>query len=165
MLKMSHAALIAISGLVWFAVGCFLLPLGLNFLVASLLKENLATLSHPLLDLLAPIAGGVEPAALILIVLGLLIGFFKARYIFSKTVDKSVERILSMPNPTSLTKIYTMKYYILLGSMAFIGFVVKLAPLDVRGLVDVTVGAALINGAMLYFRAAFNAYRHSQVTA
>ncbi len=33
MLKMSHKALIIFSGLIWLAVGCFLLPLGLNFLI------------------------------------------------------------------------------------------------------------------------------------
>lgn len=161
MLKLSHTTLIILSGLVWLAVGCFLLPLGLNFIVSAILKDNLLTHSRPILDTLAPLVDGLEPAALVLIALALLVGYFKGRYVFKKTVDQSVSRILSMPNPAPLHHLYTMKYYILLGAMVFLGFIVRYMPLDVRGFVDVTIGAALINGAMLYFRAAFNAYQRA----
>lgn len=155
MFKVSHTVLIVLSGLIWLAIGCFLLPLGLNFIVGALLKENFATQSHPILTAMAPFVGGGESAALIWIALALAIGFFKGRFVFGKTVQRSVNRILSLPNPVHLSKIYPWQYYLLLSSMILLGFLVKFLPLDIRGGVDVIIGSALINGAMLYFRQAF----------
>ncbi len=154
MFKVSHSTLIFLSGFAWLAIGCFLLPLGLNFIVASLLKENAAQ-PHPILYFLAPYAGGLDAAALVLIACALLIGFLKGRTVFSKSVKRSVSRILTLPNPAPLSKIYTPSYYLLLGSMVLLGVLVRYTPLDVRGAVDVIVGSALINGAMLYFRQAW----------
>lgn len=157
MFKVSHTVLIALSGLIWLAIGCFLLPMGLNFIVESLLQENYATQSHPVLTALAPFVGGGESAALMWIALALAIGFFKGRIVFGKTVQRSVNRILSLPNPVHLSKIYPWQYYLLLGSMVLLGVLVRFLPLDIRGGVDVIIGSALINGAMLYFRQAFAA--------
>lgn len=156
MFKVSHATLIFLSGFVWLAVGCFLLPLGLNFVVDALLKEN-ANQSLPILNFLTPYAGSRDGAALIWIAITLFIGFLKGRRVFAKSVKRSVERILSLPNPASLSKIYTPSYYLLLGSMVLLGVVVRFTTLDIRGGVDIAVGAALINGAVLYFRQAWMA--------
>ena len=110
----------------------------------------------PLLHSIAPYFGGKEQTATILIALGLLIGFFKGRFILGKSAKRGVERICSFPNPTSLSNIYSAKYYILLGGMVGLGMSIKFLglPNDIRGLVDVAIGAALINGAMIYFRSA-----------
>lgn len=154
MLKFSHATLVALSGLVWLVVGCFLLPLGLNFVVGALLRENAAQ-PHPVLNFFAPYVGGLDQAALVWIVLMLIVGFIKGRKVFAKSVHRSVKRIASLPNPASLGKIYTPGYYLLLGSMVLLGVLVRYTTLDIRGGVDIAVGAALINGAMLYFREAW----------
>jgi len=156
MFKVSHTTLIFLSGLVWLIVGSVLLPLGLNFIVSALLIEN-AHLSHPVLDILAPYAGGLESAALIWITICLMLGFLKGRRIFSKSVTRSVNYISTLPNPAPLSKIYTPAYYLLLGSMILLGFIVRYFPQDVRGGVDVVVGCALINGAVLYFKQAWAA--------
>ena len=158
MFKMSHAALIFLSGFVWLAVGCFLLPLGLNFVVGALLKENAAQ-PHPVLHFLASYVGGMDAAAIAWIAITLMIGFFKGRRVFSKSVNRSVNRIFTLPNPVSLSKIYTPSYYLLLGSMILLGVLVRFTPQDIRGGVDIAVGSALINGAMLYFRQAWLARR------
>lgn len=158
MFKVSHATLIFLSGFVWLTVGCFLLPLGLNFIVDALLVEN-ANQSYPVLKFLSPYVGGLDTAALLWISFSLMIGFIKGRRVFSKSVNRSVNRILSLPNPSSLSKMYTPAYYILLGSMVLLGVLVRFAPLDIRGGVDVAVGSALINGAVLYFRQAWLARR------
>lgn len=159
MFKVKHSTLVFLSGLIWLAIGCFLLPLGLNFVVESVLQEN-HSLPHPVLRFLAPYAGGLEPAILVWIACGLLIGFFKGRYVFAKTVQRSVDRILSLPNPVSISKIYTPKYYLLLSSMVLLGVLVRFAPLDIRGGIDIMIGAALINGAMLYFRQAWAIHQY-----
>jgi hypothetical protein len=155
MIKVSHTRLIFLSGGIWLAIGLFLFFMGLNFLVESILKEHLITMNRPLLDSVAYYVGGRDTALLLLIFSGLLIGFVKGRFIFGKTVEKSVNRILSLPNPTSLGKIYPKQYYLLLGAMFLLGFLVKFAPLDIRGEIDLIIGFALLNGACLYFYRAF----------
>lgn len=164
MFKLSHTSLVFIAGVVWLAIGAMLLPMGLNFLIESILKENLLTLNRPILDTFAPFLGGLDSVVLVLISICLIIGYFKGRYVLAKTVRKSVERIMLLPNPSSLAQIYAKKYYLLLAFMMLLGFIAKLMPMDVRGAVDVTIGAALINGAMLYFRYAFQLYRSKNET-
>lgn len=155
MLKLSHSAMIILSGVIWLAIGCMLLSLGLNFIVGSILKENLVTLNRPIIDFFASFTGGPDQGALLLIAIALLIGFAKGKFIFTKTVNRTVTRIRSLPNPAPLTQIYAKGYYILLGVMFFLGYVVRFLPLDVRGGVDVIIGSALLNGSMLYFRQAY----------
>lgn len=155
MLKVSHTTLIVLSGLVWLVIGCTLLSVGLNFIVESILRDNLLTLQRPILDRLAPYAGGLDSAVLAWMTFCLLIGYMKGRYVFAKSVQRSVDRILTLPNPVSLSQIYTRKYYMLLGAMVFLGVLFRLTPLDIRGGVDMTIGAALMTGAILYFRNAF----------
>lgn len=155
MFKARHSTLLFISGLIWLIIGCILLPLGLNFVVESILIENFHVGSRPVLDFIAPFSGGVDQAALLLIACALGIGFLKGKYVFSKSVDRGVKRILTFPNPESVLKIYSGPYLILLGSMFFLGFIVKFLPLDIRGGVDVIIGSALINGSVLYFRRAW----------
>ena len=130
------------------------MPLGINFIVESLLQEN-AHLPHPILNFLSPYVGGIEPAALVWIAFALFIGFLKGRRVLSKSVDRSVNRILTLPNPASLGKIYTPGYYALLGSMVALGILVRYTTQDIRGGIDIAIGSALINGAMLYFRRAW----------
>jgi hypothetical protein len=158
MCKVSHKALIIFSGLIWLAVGSFLLPLGLNFLLQAVENIHLqAGNDYPLLNLFASLASGSENGVIVLIVIGMLIGYAKGRYVLGKSAIAGVERIRSFPNPTSFGNIYSAKYYILLGAMVGLGMSMKYIGLsaDVRGVIDVAIGAALINGAMIYFRLAF----------
>lgn len=155
MFRFRHKTLIFISGMIWLTVGAFLLPLGLHFIVDSAQKSLiLHQNSLPLLNFFAGWTGGFEQAAMFVVALALMIGFFKGRYVISKSVNRLVNRIRSFPEPTPLSRIYSPPYYILLSSMILIGVGIKYlgVPYDIRGMVDVAIGAALINGAMLYFR-------------
>lgn len=154
MFKISHTVMITLSGLIWLAIGVMLLSLGLNFIVDSILKDSVASMHRPLLDIFGSLAGGYEQAAILVIALALLIGFAKGRFVFAKTVGKTVARILALPNPAPLSQIYTKGYYILLAGMVFLGFLVRFFPFDIRGFIDVIIGSALINGSLLYFRQA-----------
>lgn len=152
MFKLSHTTLIMISGCIWLAVGCFLMPLGLKLLLSAVEEP---TGSYPIIEGLSGIID-VNQAVVVLIALGLFIGHFKGKYVLGKSVRRGVARILSLPNPTQLSKIYDLKYYILLGSMVALGMSIKYfgIPNDIRGFIDVAIGAALINGALIYFRIA-----------
>lgn len=150
-MKFSHNVLISLSGLLWLLVGFYLMPLGIQFLIES--AQDGGDRFY-LLNFLHGMGVSLESSALVLIALGLAIGYGKSRAVLSKTVQKGVQHIRSLPVKASLTAVYTPKYLVLLAFMMGLGFSMKYfaVPLDIRGLVDVAVASALINGAMMYFR-------------
>lgn len=153
MLKLSHNALIIVSGLLWFAIGTMLLTIGVNLLVKAL--EEPASY-HPLFTFAYPYFGDLQSVCIIVLVVALIVGFFKGRVALGRSAKKVVARIRSLPNPTPIYTIYSKGYYILLASMIGLGLSIKYfgLPDDVRGFIDVAIGAALINGGSTYFRIA-----------
>jgi hypothetical protein len=154
-MQLSKRAWITISGMIWFIVGIGLLTLGLNFIVFKAQVETQETTS--LIAKIAPMAGGREKAAMTLIVIGLILGFIKGRFVLIKTVRRVVERILALPLPIKISEVYSKNYLMLIGSMILLGLSMKWLgfPSEVRGLIDVAIGSALMNGAVAYFRLAF----------
>jgi hypothetical protein len=146
-----------LSGLVWLTVGVSLLMMGLNFLMEGANAEVTSADSFPLLNSMRGVLGSVEQGVVVLVALGLIIGYFKGKFVLGKSAKQGIARIQSFSNPTALSNIYSAKYYVLLGIMIGLGMSMKHLgiPADVRGLVDVAVGSALINGSMYYFRACF----------
>lgn len=140
-----------ISGLIWLAVGIFLFSMGVRLLTAHL---NGGTDSTPLLNLVSPYFGGAEQATVVLIAIALYIGFLKGKHVLGKSARQGIQRLQTLPDPVSITKIYSAKYYILLGLMIGLGMSLKYTgiPSDVRGFIDLAVGTALIQGAIIYFR-------------
>jgi len=152
---MSHRKWIAFSGFIWLFVGMMLLYKGL-----SLIAEG-ASRSSSLCSSMASLFGSPQQAGTALIACGLFIGFLKGRLVLSKTVKRVAYRILSLPLPIRFSSVYAPSYWILIGSMVGLGLTLRFLPIpiDLRGLIDTAVGSALINGAMLYFRAARGALR------
>lgn len=153
-MNFKHSTLITLSGLVWLAVGTSLLSLGLNLLLSGTQTGQLLTNPYPWLEGLAPILGSLEYAAVILIALGLFIGYFKGRYVLAKSAEKGVVHIRSLPAPAPLHKMYSIKNYVLIALMMGLGMSIKALgiPSDIRGFIDIAVGAALIQGAVAYFK-------------
>lgn len=151
-MKLNHVSAIFLSGVLWLAMGTYLLMLGIHFIIQTAQSAPGGTRS--LITVFSPLAGNREQAALLLIVLGLFLGFIKGRYILAKTVRRVVYRITSLAPPLTLTRIYGIRYLALLGIMAALGMGLKwfAVPLEVRGLIDVAIGSALIQGALVYFR-------------
>lgn len=147
---MKHRAWIAFSGFLWFAIGVSLLYKGLHFISQGTFETN--TLSFRLQG----IFGSQQQASTVLIAAGLIIGYLKAKFVLSKTVQRVVTRIASLPLPIRFKDAYSPAYWILILCMVAIGLSFRFLPipLDLRGAVDVAIGSALVNGAMLYFRAA-----------
>ncbi|MBF5059950.1 hypothetical protein [Candidatus Neptunochlamydia vexilliferae] len=157
-MKLSHRNAILFSGLLWFGVGILLLTKGIGYLVEG--GNAVLAGTHQgfsLIQQMGRFSNDPKQGALILICLALLVGFFKGRVVLKKTVNRIVNRIRSYPSPISLKEMYPKSYFFLIGGMMGMGMVFKFLslPLDVKGFVDFTIGAALINGAMLYLRAAF----------
>jgi len=125
-------------------MGAFLLSKGLQLIAVAAFRADTfcARFSNP------------QQVATCLIAVGLLLGFIKGRFVLSKTVARVVERILSLSLPIRLGDVYAKSYYFLILGMMGLGLFMRFAPIwqDIRGLIDIAVGSALINGAMLYFR-------------
>lgn len=151
-MRFRHVPVIVFSGFVWFGMGLFLMTKGLGFIVTTAHIPEIGASS--LLKQVASLMGGFEQGALLLIAISLLIGFMKGKFVLSKSVERVVTRILSMPSPIPFTKIYAPQYYILILSMVALGISLRWLPipLDIRGCVDVAIGSALMNGSLLYFR-------------
>ena len=154
-MKLSHAALIFLSGIVWLIIGSFLLPLGLRLMMAGA-HGTAQGEYYPILSFLSAYTGDAEQAALLVTAICLFIGYLKGKKVLAKSVHRSVRRIEGFSNPTSLANIYSGGYYLLFASMIGLGFLIKFFGLshDIRGAVDIAVGAALINGAVLFFKEA-----------
>ena len=128
---MKHRSWIALSGMIWAVIGTMLLYKGLSFL--SQIDHAQATWW---------------------IGAGLIIGFVKGRLVLSKTVARMCAHIEALPMPIQMATVYPKSYWLLLAGMMGLGFLMRFIPTEFRGCVDVAVGSALVNGAMLYFRRA-----------
>lgn len=156
---------IAISGVIWFIVGMGLLTLGLNFIIHKAQVDVEETTS--LIALLSPVAGGREKAAMAVMAIGLLLGFIKGRFVLIKTVRRLVKKILVLEAPIRFSEVYGPSYLLLVGSMISLGLGMKWLgiPMEIRGLIDVAVGSALINGASAYFRAALAIHKQLKASS
>jgi hypothetical protein len=150
--KMSARKWIVISGLSWLVIGSYLMFKGLKWITLAMALPE----TPGLLRWFVSLAGSLQQGALLLICLGLLIGFIKGRMVLSKSVNRIVKHLRELKEPIQFSNAYDKKYYIILGSMMGLGLLFRFLPIpfDIRGAIDVTIGSALINGAMLYFREA-----------
>lgn len=157
-MKLTARKAILFSGILWMVIGILLLFKGISYL--SLAGNAVISGTHQGFSLIKKITEytkSPEQSALIIICIALFIGFFKGRVVFKRTVNRVTARIRSQKEPISFRKIYSIGYVILIIGMMGLGMVFKYLPLplDVKGLLDFAIGFALINGALLYFRAAF----------
>ena len=140
-----------ISTITWLGIGIMLLMKGLRLTVAAAEQPAGTT---PLLKALVSFTGNPRQGSLLIICLGLFIGFIKGRTILAKTVSRIADRINQHSEGLSLQQAYDKKYWIILGLMMGIGVLFRVLPIpqDIHGGIDVAIGSALINGAMLYLR-------------
>lgn len=142
------------SGLLWLVAGGWLLYKGLRLIAEAAFQPG------SLCDSMQGTLGSAQQAASLYIAIGLLIGFLKARFVFVKTVRRVVSRIAALPLPISFSQAYAPSYWMLIGGMMALGMGFRFLPIpiDVRGMIDVAIGSALVHGAFFYFRAARTLY-------
>ena len=146
-MKISHSKAITLSGLTWFGIGVLLIYKGLQFITQA---------EGKLIDFLASMAGNHQQGALFLVVIALFIGFLKGRFVLSKTVKRVVGHMMTFASPIKVSQMYKKSYFFLIGGMMLLGMTFKYVPIgmDIRGLIDLAVGSALVNGSLLYFKRA-----------
>ncbi len=149
-MKVGRNTAIAFSGILWMGVGILLLVKGFSLVLSPGVGER----SGFLFFYAKKLAGNSQQAALLLICLGLFLGFLKGKMILSKTAKRVIQKIQDLPSPAPFFSLYSKSYLLLLASMMMLGFVFKWVPLsfDIKAVVDVAVGSALTNGASFYFR-------------
>jgi hypothetical protein len=149
-MRFGHKSLIGISGLLWFAVGLFLLIKGLLLITHAAYAVSL----QGWIGSLAATFGDRQKAALCLVSIGLIIGFIKGRFVLAKSAGRMVAKIRSHEQPVAWSKVYTWREALLIGLMMCLGMGLRASGLspDIRGTVDVAIGSALIHGALFYFR-------------
>lgn len=149
-MKIGRNAAIIMSGLTWIGIGVLLLTKGFSLILSSVSIGQAAVL----LPHLQVVAGGFQQAALILVGIGLFVGFLKGRLVLEKSASRIITRIVSLPNPCSLSSVYSRSYLILIASMMGLGMGLRWIPIpyDLKGVIDVAIGSALINGSAFYFR-------------
>ena len=150
MVHLSHKTLMLIAGVLWLAIGLYLMPLGLRYLEACLTNPGYT----PLLALLQGFVSSPDYALVFIIAVALVIGQMKGRVILSKSANREVTRIRSLPDPSPLLHLFSGRFYLLMVIMMSLGMAMTLfsVPLDIRGLIDVIVGVALIQGSLVYLR-------------
>lgn len=141
---------IVVSGFSWLLIGVYLMFKGLNWMTLAMMQQE----TPAVLLWLKELAGSLQQGALVLICLSLLVGFIKGRMVLSKTVNRIADRLLLQQEPIPFAKAYDRKYYVILATMMGLGLLFRFLPIafDIRGAIDVTIGSALMNGSMLYFR-------------
>lgn len=149
MKSISLKSLFWLSALTWILVGIFLLSLG-----ARLLTNENPSAYFSLVEYFSGVLGDKGNAITLLTVLGLFVGYFKGRYVLKNTVHKQVRRLKGIQRPLHLGDLYTKKYLLLIGLMISLGFILRALPIhpDVRGVIDLAIGAALLFGASNYLR-------------
>ncbi len=152
MLKAQHKTLVILAGTVWLIGGLILLPLGVTLIMQAIQQPG------PILSWLVAHMGAIEDSAAVIIALSLFVGFMKGRFVLAKSAQRVVNRIYSLPAPASIFQIYSLPFYGLIASMILLGMLVRFigAAPEIRGIVDIAIGAALVNGSMHYYRIAFS---------
>jgi len=134
---MKHWMFIVLVGLLWMSVGIFLFIKGAIFIKCA----NLSFIKATLLSFLA-----------------FSIGLLKGHFLLRKVVKRIVDRILNLPMPISIFKVYDKKFYILIFLMVMFGAVLNYLspPFIIRGTLDLAIGVALIKGATNCFILGFS---------
>jgi hypothetical protein len=132
------------------------MSLGIHFILEGFSGTNLIDTENrfSILKLMEHFVSDKVHGVILVVTKALMLGYLKGKIVLSKSVDRQINRISTLPNPASLKQIYSKGYYLLIAGMILLGISLRFLPItvDTRGAIDLCIGSALINGAMLYFR-------------
>lgn len=160
MLKLPYKSLVILGGIVWFAIGLMLFSIGTNLFITGVkvVEEGVITSSaYSWMQGLANFTGKAEVAAAILFACSTCIGYFKGRYVLIRSAKRTIDRLKSLSMPAPIYQLYSPPYYLLLAVMVGFGLSIKYLGItgEVRAIIDVAIGTALLSGSLEYFRCAF----------
>ena len=159
MIRIRRGGYIFFCGFIWLLIGFFLLVLGSKYILYSALLDGFDPSMNNFIKNLAVVTKGNEQAGVFLICIGLLIGYIIGKKSFSKSVAKIIDRVDNhCLDKYSLFKIYSVRYWIILITFLFICLYLQFYEIshDLSGLINLIMGASLVNGSMHYFRSMFS---------
>jgi len=151
---MKRIVAIALMGAMWFSIGAFLLYKGIFLLMQA------CTFYEPknviLISQMRKFVPSVENAAILILSIGLFLGIMKGRFVLATRARKEVCKLLQIPEPIHIKHVFSIKLLAIMAIMMSLGMAMTVGKLsyDIRAMIDVAVGSALIQGAVQYFRSA-----------
>ena len=137
---MGKQRLLQIAGLIWVIVGLFLIYRGSGLYNLAVIEQNTS-----------------KETLIISIILGVVIGILKGKFVLSKTALRNRNRINQLVPPLSIHQIFSGAFYGLIAGMMVLGFLLREFNTYLGGYVVVAsiycgIGMALIAASSIYWR-------------
>ncbi len=137
---MGKQRLLQIAGLIWVIVGLFLIYRGSGLYNLAVIEQNTS-----------------KETLIISIILGVVIGILKGKFVLSKTALRNRNRISQLVPPISIHQIFSGAFYGLIAGMMILGFLLREFNAYLGGYVVVAsiycgIGMALIAASSVYWK-------------
>lgn len=140
---------------VWFLVGGMLTYKGLDYLFESVAMQMIARHEQPLLGFFTHLMGNPHYALMQMIFFSIALGYVKGFLALKRSAERLIRNVQPYGAKIPLRIVFPTWYVFVMVAMMLLGFIMKYAPLysDVRGMIDVAVGFALLSGSTFFIRA------------
>ena len=137
---MGKQRLLQIAGLIWVIVGLFLIYRGSGLYNLAVIEQNTS-----------------KGTLIISVILGVVIGIIKGKFVLSKTALRNRNRINQLVPPLSIHQIFSGAFYGLIAGMMVLGFLLREFNAYLGGYVVVAsiycgIGMALIAASSVYWK-------------
>ena len=137
---MDKQRLLQVAGLIWIIVGLFLIYRGSGLYNLAVIEQNTS-----------------KEALIISVILGVVIGILKGKFVLSKTALRNRNRINQLVPPLSIHHIFSGSFYGLIAGMMILGFLLREFNAYLGGYVVVAsiycgIGMALIAASSVYWK-------------
>ncbi|NBO23694.1 MAG: hypothetical protein EBU93_00420 [Chlamydiae bacterium] len=139
-MKITYPKAIFFCGLVWGFVGYKLVSKGIVYFNALFLTQNLS-----------------EGQLSFWIGISLLVGLAKGKFLLQKSANRVIQHIVSFEEPLKIYQFLPRSFLITMMIMMSLGMTMKYIPISVfvKGMIDLTVGTALVFGAIHFVKKAW----------
>ena len=137
---MDKQRLLQVAGLIWIIVGLFLIYRGSGLYNLAVIEQNTS-----------------KEALIISVILGVVIGILKGKFVLSKTALRNRNRINQLVPPLSIHHVFSGSFYVLIAGMMILGFLLREFNAYLGGYVVVAsiycgIGMALIAASSVYWK-------------
>ena len=137
---MGKQRLLQVAGLIWIIVGLFLIYRGSGLYNLAVIEQNTG-----------------KGTLIISVILGVVIGIIKGKFVLSKTALRNRNRINQLVPPLSIHQIFSGAFYGLIAGMMVLGFLLREFNAYLGGYVVVAsiycgIGMALIAASSVYWK-------------
>ena len=137
---MNKQRLIQVAGLIWIIVGVFLIYRGSGLYNLAVTEQNTS-----------------KETIIISLILGIVLGTVKGKFVLSKTARRNRDRIKQLTPPLKIHNIFSGPFYGFIAGMMALGFLLRAFNTYIGGYVVVAaiycgIGMALIAASYVYWR-------------